>query len=208
MGLLSSTVSLTQYRVEGEIDGSFMDIVTDALKHNTIREIDNEPEEKSVGWTSFHTPFQPNFEGSSFMIGTHLVFGLRIDKKTIPSKVVAKHVKIAIDRRLKDSERESLHKNEKTEIKDEVLRRLYTRMPATPNIYDLIWNYEGKILWFFTNLKAANEELEILFSKSFKLSLVRMFPYTAALLTCDLADPQKDALEKLSPTTFFRGTHA
>ena len=208
MSLLSSSVSLTQYRVEGEIEGAFMEVVTDALKHHAIREIDNEPEEKSVGWTSFQNPFQPDFEGSSFVIGTPLVFSLRIDKKTIPAKVVAKHVKMAVDRRLKDADRQALHKNEKREIRDEVMRRLYSRMPATPNTYDLIWNYEEKILWFFTNLKAANEELEDLFTKSFKLSLIRMFPYTAAFMTCDLADPQKDALSKLSPTTFFRGSHA
>jgi DNA recombination-dependent growth factor C len=208
MGVLSSSVSITQYRVAGSIENSFMETVTDALKNNTIREIDNEPEDKSVGWTDFQSPFTPDFEGSSFMYGTHLVFSLRIDKKTIPSKVIAKHLKMAISKRLEKSERETLHKNEKSEIKDEVLRRLFLRMPATPNIYDLIWNYEQKILWFFTSLKAANEELETLFSKSFKLSLIRMFPYTAASLACDLKDAQKDQLEKLSPTTFYRGQHA
>ena len=208
MGVLSSSVSITQYRVQGEIADEFMETVTAALKNNTIREIDNEPDDKSVGWTSFQSPFQPDFEGSSFVIGTHLIFSLRIDKKTIPAKVVDKQVKMAIAKRLEQSEREALHRNEKSEIKDEVLRRLYMRVPATPNMYDLIWNYEDKVLWFFTNLKAANEELETLFAKSFKLSLIRIFPYTAAIMTADLADEQKDRLEKLSPTTFYRGTHA
>jgi DNA recombination-dependent growth factor C len=208
MGVLSSSVSITRYRVQGEIEDAFMETVTAALKNNTIREIDNEPDDKSVGWTSFQNPFKPDFEGSSFVIGTHLIFSLRIDKKTLPAKVVDKQVKMAIAKRLEQSEREALHRNEKSEIKDEVLRRLYMRVPATPNMYDLIWNYEQKVLWFFTNLKAANEELETLFSKSFKLSLVRMFPYTEALMSADLADDQKDRLEKLSPATFYRGSHA
>ena len=208
MGVLSSSVSITQYRVEGSVEGSFMDTVTRALQNNAIREIDNEPEEKSVGWTSSDSPFKPDFDGSSFMYGIHLIFSLRIDKKTIPAKVLAKHLKMAIVKRLEQSERNTLHKNEKREIKDEVMRRLYMRMPATPNIYDLIWNYEKKILWFLTNLKAANEELETLFTKSFRLSLVRMFPYTAAVLNGGLEDAQRDLLEKLSPTTLFRGQHA
>lgn len=208
MGVLSSSVSITQYRVEGGIESAFMETVADALKNNAIREIDNEPDEKSVGWTCFQSPFTPDFEGSSFMCGTHLIFSLRIDKKSIPSKVIDKHLKMAIAKRLEQSGREALHRNEKSEIKDEVLRRLYMRVPATPNMYDLIWDYEKKILWFFSNQKAANEELETLFSKSFKLSLIRMFPYTAALLASDLADTQKDRLEKLSPTTFYRGSHA
>lgn len=205
MGVLSSSVSITQYRVEGEIVSGFMDTVSAALTANAIREIDNEPEEKSAGWTSFESPFKPDFEGSSFMVGTHLVFSLRIDKKSIPTKVVAKQLNMAVAKRLAESERETLHRNEKTEIKDEVIRRLLLKIPATPNMYDLIWNYEAKILWFFTGLKAANEELETLFNKTFKLSLIRMFPYTEALLACDLTDTEKDRLEKLSPTTFFRG---
>lgn len=205
MGVLSSTVSITQYRVEGEMAEGFMETVADALTANAIREIDNEPEEKSVGWTSFESPFRPDFTGASFMFGTHLVFSLRIDRKRIPPKVLAKQLNMAVAKRLADSERETLHRNEKVEIKDEVIRRLLLKMPATPDTYDLIWNYESKILWFFTGLKAANEELETLFEKTFKLSLIRMFPYTGALLASDLTDTEKDRLEKLSPTVFFKG---
>ncbi|MCD6586466.1 MAG: recombination-associated protein RdgC [Desulfobacteraceae bacterium] len=208
MGVLSSSVSITQYRVEGTIEDSFLETVVDSLTNNAIREIDNEPEDKSVGWTSLESPFKPDFSGSSYIFGTHLIFSLRIDKKSIPTKIVNKHLKMAIDKRLEQSERESLHRNEKSEIKDEVIRRLYMRMPATPNMYDLIWNYEEKLLWFLCSQKAANEELETLFTKTFKLSLIRMFPYTAAQLTGGLTDLEKDNMEKLSPSTFYRGQHA
>ena len=134
MGVLSSSVSITEYRVEGEIDTGFMDTVVAKRTENAIREIDNEPEEKSAGWTSFESPFKPDFKGSSFMFGTHLVFSLRIDKKSIPSKVVAKQLNMAVAKRLAESERETLHRNEKTEIKDEVIRRLLLKIPATPNM--------------------------------------------------------------------------
>ena len=90
MGVLSSSVSITQYRVEGSIEKSFLKKVSDALKENSIREIDNEPEDKSVGWTSFESPFKPDFNGSSYVYGTHLIFSLRIDKKRVPAKVVSK----------------------------------------------------------------------------------------------------------------------
>lgn len=205
MGVLSKTVSLTQYLVQGEMESGFMDTVAGALKANAIREIDNEPEEKSVGWTGFEAPFKPDFKGSSFMFGTYLLFSLRIDKKNIPSKVLTKQVNLAVARRLAESERETLHRNEKAEIKDEVVRRLLLKIPATPNMYDLIWNYEAKKLWFFTGLKAANEELETLFEKTFKLRLIRVFPYTGAFFDAALTDNEKDRLQKLSPTTFFKG---
>jgi len=103
-----------------------------------------------------------------------------------------------IAKRLQKTDRKTLSKAEKAELKDEVTRRLLMRMPATPNIYDLVWNSEGETLWFFSNLKAANEELEALFAKTFKLSMIRMFPYTMADMASGLSGPQRDALVKLS----------
>ncbi len=208
MGILSSSTSITRYRVNGQIAEPFMENVITGLKNHMIHEIDNDPAEKSAGFTCFETPFKPDFDNANLVFGTHLIFSLRVDKKTIPSSIIKKQVNAAIAKRLADSDRQALSNNEKREIRDDVTRRLYTRIPAAPSVYDLIWNYEGGELWFLTNLKAANEELENLFSKAFKLSLIRLFPYTAAEIACGLSDAEKDRLSKLSPTQFFRGQHA
>jgi hypothetical protein len=81
-------------------------------------------------------------------------------------------------------------------------------VPATPNVYDLVWDMEAGVLWFFSNLKEANEELETLFSKSFRISLIRMFPYTEADLAAGLSDDQRDALKQSGPALFSGGGHA
>jgi hypothetical protein len=44
--------------------------------------------------------------------------------------------------------------------------------------------------------------LETLFTRSFGLTLIRMFPYTAAQLNSNLTDTEKDILLKLEPTRF------
>ncbi len=202
MGLLSSTVSITRYKIEGEIEKPVLETITNALKRNTISEIDDDSSDKDVGWTSLENPFNPDFEGSSFVIGTYLVFSLRIDKKTIPQKIVKKHVNMEVAKKLADSGRDYLSKNEKQIIKEGVIDKLSRRIPATPNIYDIVWNQEDSVLWFFSNHKSANEELEALFSKSFKVSLIRLFPYTIADLTSGLSEADRDILSKLSPTKF------
>jgi recombination associated protein RdgC len=71
-------------------------------------------------------------------------------------------------------------------------------MPATPNVYDVVWQYEQGSLWFFSSLKSANEQLETLFFKSFGVHLIRQIPYTLAMLKDILSSAQKDALEKLA----------
>jgi DNA recombination-dependent growth factor C len=203
MSILSGTVSITRYKVQGKISAPIIDYISDGLKSNTILEIDNQISDKSIGWTSFDKPFQPDFDGSSFVYGNYFVFALRIDKKNIAAKVLKKHYTIEVAKRLADSGRDFLSKTEKKLVKEHVINQLSARIPATPNIYDLVWNYEDSMIWFFSNLKAANEELETLFAKSFNLSLIRLFPYTAAQQSADLSDSQLDELQKLSPTQFI-----
>jgi DNA recombination-dependent growth factor C len=204
MSILSSSVSIARYQVQGKINAPVIDQITDGLKRHMISEIDNQVSDKAVGWTSFDKPFQPDFDGSSFVYGNYFVFALRIDKKNIAAKVLKKHYTIEAARRMAESGREYLSKNEKKLVKEHVISGLSLRIPATPNLYDLVWNYEDSMVWFFSNLKAANEELETLFTKSFNLSLIRLFPYTAAELSSGLSESQRDELQRISPTLFIK----
>jgi hypothetical protein len=202
MSFLSNLISITRYTVEGRLKAPLLETVAAGLKKNAISEIDDQSSEKAVGWTSFKKPYQPDFSGSDFVYGNYLVFSLRIDKKSIPSKVVKKYFMLESTRRLADSGRQQLSRSEKQIIKDQVIDRLNIKVPATPHVYDLIWDYEDSALWFFSNLKASNEELETLFLRSFDLRLIRMFPYTAAYLASDLTAAEKDILTEISPTKF------
>jgi len=202
MSLSSNTVSITQYNVQGQYNSRVIDTIADGLTKNTISDIDQQVLDKAVGWTSFEKPFQPDFSGSSFVYGNYFVFSLRIDKKNIAAKVLNKHYTIEAARRMSQSGRDYLSKTEKRVVKENVRNALCLKVPATPYIYDVVWNYEESSLWFFTNLKAANEELETLFSKSFGLSVIRIFPYTAADISSNLTDSQRDELQKISPTPF------
>lgn len=202
MGLLSPNVSITRYIVRGRLNDPVIDTIENTLKKHSISDIDGDAVEKSCGWTSFEKPYNPEFEGSTFVFGTYLVFSMRIDKKSIPSKILKKHYSLEETKRLAESGRQFISRNEKKLVKEQIIHFLSLRIPATPNVYDVIWNYEEGKLWFLTNLKAANEDFEILFSEAFKLSLIRFFPYTAAELTANLTDPERDRLSRLSPTTF------
>jgi DNA recombination-dependent growth factor C len=197
MGLLSSRMSVTRYKVTSQLDGSVHETVYQGLKKHAIPKIEENGSEATAGWTSFETPYAPNFEGYSFVFGSYMVFALRIDKKSIPPKLIQKHYALYVAKRLADTGRHYLSGNEKKSIKDHVVNTLVHRIPATPNVYDLVWEYDTASLWFFSNLKAANEALETLFIKSFNLQLIRLFPYTTADLVAGLSDQERDVLRKL-----------
>jgi DNA recombination-dependent growth factor C len=203
MGLLSTSIGLTRYNVKGTLEAPILDTIVKLLKKHTITDIDRQNSEKAIGWTSFQSPFNQNFQGSSFIIGTYFVFSLRIDKKNIPVKMIKKYCLMEEARKLKEDERDFLSKNEKKIIKENVISVLSQRVPATPNVYDLIWDYEKAKLYFLSNQKSANEELENLFSKTFHLSLIRLFPYSMAELTPKLTSAEKDLLAKSTPTQFL-----
>jgi recombination associated protein RdgC len=199
MGLLTGSGSLTRYKVDGKIDGNVIETVRKGLSRHVIQDIDGEPKEKSVGWTSFHTPYSPDFGGSRFLVGSYLVFGLRIDKKTIPAKLVKKRLEFLSAKRLAETGRRFLTRDEKSMIREQVLHSLSVKIPATPNCYDVVWEHEKEMVHFFSTMKTANEELETLFKTTFRRSLIRLFPFTAAELTAGLSDTQKDRLHELTP---------
>jgi recombination associated protein RdgC len=202
MSLLSSSVSVTRYKVVGDIKKPVIETISQGLTRFAIEEIDNDHAEKIAGWTSFQDSFHPVFKDSSFVIGSYLVFSMRLDKKSMPPKVIHKYCAIEKDRTLEKTGREYLSRNEKKSIKEHVIDTLCLRIPATPHIYDVVWHPEESWLWFFSNLKDANEELESLFQNSFNLRLIRMFPYTSAMLNTGLSNTEKDLLSKLSHTHF------
>jgi len=198
MGLLSTTTSVTQYQVEGQLDEPIIDTISKGLKKKAIFDIDGDPSQVAAGWTSFKTPYEPSFEDSSFLIGTDFIFSLRIDKKSIPPKLVQKQVLQQSVKRQKALKREFLSREEKNAIKEGIIASLNLKTPSIPNIYDVVWQYEKGVVWFFTNLKTANEHLEDLFFKSFGLHLIRKIPYTSAAFDKTLNSAELDRLNRLS----------
>lgn len=201
MGLVSGAVSLTRYLVEGKLKEPIVPTIAQALRAHAISE-ESDRSEKVVGWTSFRTPFQPRFERSEFSIGSYLVFSLRIDRKVIPPRIFRKEYALEAAKRLVQTGRQYLTRDEKNMVKEHVTLSLWARIPSAPEVYDLLWNYEARELWFFSNFRAANEELETLFAQSFGLALIRLFPFTMADLAAGLGDGERDHLLKLSPTMF------
>ena len=203
MGIYSTSVSIIRYKVNGEIETPAIETIRAGLQKYQINDLDDETPEKIVGWTCFDRPFEPDFSGSDFIIASYFVFSLRIDKKTIPPKLIQKQYSMMASKQLRSSGREYLSRQEKKAIKDHVTTVLSSQIPPTPNVFDIIWDYENNRLYFLSTLKAANEELETLFFRSFNFSLKRIIPFTFAESLCGLSDSQKDLLLKLTSSSFM-----
>lgn len=202
MSLLSSSVSVARYRVIGQVEDAIMETVHDGLKKNAMTTIEDEYAEISMGWTPFESDFDPDFEKFTFTYGNYFIFSLRIDKKSVPAKIIKKYVALEVARKLNEDGREFLSKNEKTDIKDAVTEKLMRQMPSTPNIYNVLWDHEENTVLIFSTQKAANEEFETLFAKSFKVKLIKLFPFTMVEYFDGFTDEERDRVMGLTTVNF------
>lgn len=204
MGFLSATQSISRYHILDTFDTEPMEQVRNGLIQHAIPKMENEYEEISAGWTPFESPYLPDFNQFSFIFGSYFLFSLRIDKKSIPAKLVHKQMALEIEKKKSDSGRDFISKNEKSEIKEMIMDVLMHKMPSIPNVYDVLWDYEAKTLFLLTTQKAANEFFETIFFKSFNLKPVRLFPYTLVETKSAFSSAQKDRILTLTPLHFSR----
>ena len=204
MGLISSTHSVARYHIDGKIEGLINEKVRKGLIKYSIPKIENEYDEISAGWAPLESPYNPDFERFSFIFGTYFVFSLRVDKKSIPVKLIQKYMALEIEKKKEKSGRDFISKNEKSELKEHVTDILMHKIPAVPSLYDVLWDYEEKNLYLYTTQKAANEFFETIFLKSFKLKPIRLFPYTLIETKSSLQSSQKDKFLTLTPLKYSR----
>ena len=204
MGLISSTHSVSRYHIDGKIEGSIIEDVRKGLIKHSIPKIESEYDEISAGWAPVESPYNPDFNKFPFQFGIYFLFSLRIDKKSIPAKLIQKYMAIEIEKKKEKSGRDFISKNEKSEIKELVTDILIHKIPAVPNVYDILWDYEEKNLYLYATQKAANEFFETIFLKSFNLKPIRLFPYTIVETKSLFLNPQKDRVLTLAPLKYSR----
>jgi len=130
-----------------------------------------------------------------------MVFALRVDQKKIPAKIIKRELEIAIEKKKEEHGRDFLSKNERSELKEQVVDIVTSKTPFTTDLYHVTWNANTNELLFFASPKNAKELFETLFYKSFELKLIPLFPFSLAnfKLGC-FTEQEKDKLLTLTPS--------
>ncbi|OQY01660.1 MAG: hypothetical protein B6I26_03395 [Desulfobacteraceae bacterium 4572_130] len=205
MPFMSNTTSLTTYKIKEKLETENLNkTIIEILEKHKINENIEDSAGKLVSWTSVETPYVPNFETSSVVFGASYIFALRVDEKKIPPSLIKKYCAQEQAKRIDYKEKKFLSINEKKRIKEKVIDELNAKILPTPNVYEVVWEYEKNKLYFFTTKISANEDLESFFGKTFNLNLIRIFPYTSIFLNSHLSSSIKDNLLNSEPTNFLR----
>jgi len=184
VGILSNTVSISQFRVAGDIP--VMDLfewVSQRLTKNGFIPIDQGIEELSVGWVTPDDHRSSDFSvPSAFWRDHYLFFTLRQDKRTIPGALVRAYQRVAEEEYLAANPGfRRVPKQKKEEMRESVRTALLARTLPAPSTCDAVWDTRSKILTIASISAKTVDLFETLFKKTFEgLRLIAVHPFARA----------------------------
>ena len=201
MGLLSSSASFVRYSVEGDLPENFWDFAAEHIALHSFRDIDDNYEERSVGWVSVLNMFDNEFAYASYAAGDNIVLSLRIDERKVAPAALKKFCLKEEERIKKERQIPKLGRSQRLEIKENMHLMLIKKAVPIPAVYDLCWNLAESTLLFFSTSQKAQSVLEDFFKDTFGLHLMLQIPYLTAEHL--LSPEERTALENITPSIFI-----
>jgi hypothetical protein len=199
MGIQSASATFTRFTVQDPVQKDFWDFVENALKEGSFNPVQEDRSEAS-GFASWDDLFDTSFDFTSYHKAEYVAFRFRVDRRKVPSILLKQQVQTAIQEHREKSEGKWPSRQEKLEIREDVLDRLLARSLPQPAACDLVWNTRNKTLLVGTSgqkmLDAVRGHLE---------TFLRLYPaplYHAAWAQRLLppAGPEQAALQSLVST--------
>ncbi|WP_045212857.1 recombination-associated protein RdgC [Desulfonatronovibrio magnus] len=204
MGILSSSASITRYRIVQDIPDDFLTEVPERLIKHKFRDIDHTADERSFGWTSFDDMLDMNWNSSTPHKGHYLAFALRLDTRRIPPAVLKKHLRLALDQARQELEAKGqkfISRDQKKEIKENVQIKLFAKTLPIPAVFDVVWDTSNNFIYLASTSPKIRELFLDLFNATFELHLEQRTAYFCALTGMDQG--AKKQLDELEPVIYI-----
>lgn len=200
MPALTGSLSYTRFFVQGELPEDFRQRFMRAIRLRAIKPLtaDDDALERS-GWTALSDPLGPELDYGDVFFNTYLNLGFRTDRWVLPASLVRTKLREAEALYRAKKGRERLSRQEKTELKELVVRKLRKLTIPAMRTVDLSWSLEEGIVRFFSHSPRSILNMTELFKKTFHLELLAESPYTLAA-RLGLDEHGEKAWEDLSPT--------
>ena len=203
MSFLKSSTSFTRFRVLDDVKPEIYDSIEDVLRKYAMIDIDDTADERGYGWTNFDDMLDLDFATSSPRKSEFIVFAFRVDlggRGIIKKK---KHVTIALrqdEAKMAELGKKYISKDRKKEIIEQVKLRLRARTLPIPAVFEVIWDYSHKTIYFASVQRKVIDMFTEYFVRSFDVHIEQVLPYSLAQNI--LGSGCEDKLDELEPTTF------
>jgi len=189
MGFLHRGCPITRFRLHDQPTPEQLQDATAALARNGFRSIDTLPDELAVGWVSFDDPTDSEWRTAAPERLAHLVWALRLDKRSVPAKLVDVRTRLEVKKfleRRREEIREKVlipfaSKDEKAEIRDRVRASLLSQAAPVPTMADVVWLSPADAaqteIWLCSTTAGIVSQFTTLFSATFGLHPFLVLPW-------------------------------
>jgi recombination associated protein RdgC len=170
MPLLSGAMGCRRYRVLNQPDVIPRDEWLSALHEHRFREPPSSAlGGENLGWVCLQNLCITEFTHERCLFSQYFAWSLRIDNKTLPSKLLSALLDLRIRDWLAETGRERIPARVKGEIKEQIELELFPRQLPSVGVHDIAWDLKSGTIRLFTNSVKVNETFRILFSQTFGL---------------------------------------
>lgn len=202
MGFLTSSLTVTRFRLQEEAPKELWPQVPQKLKQYAFKDIDDVPVERAWGWVNFDDMLDAAWEESPPEKGEYLTFSLRLDTRRIPPAVLKKYYLLAMrdEKKARPDGRRFISRERRKELREQVKQRLMQRFLPVPAEFNVVWNTSRGIIFFSSTQEKVLHLFSEFFSLTFDLDLEPLTPFVLA--TSLLNEAQTAQLEQLEAARF------
>lgn len=202
MPALRGSLTYARFFVDGKLPDDFTDKCMRAIRLRAMRPLEPEDEElERSGWTKIGEPFVTDITSEDVFFNEYLNLGFRTDKWQLPTSLLKVKLREAEAAYLEKKGRERLSRQEKSELKLMVAKKLRRQTEPATRLVDLAWSLNEGVVRFFSHSAKPAAAMCDLFKTTFGLTLVPESPYTLAERV-GLDKAQKAAWADLDMTYF------
>ena len=181
MPALRGSLTYARFFVDGDVPDDFREKFMRSIRARTMKPLEPDDEElERSGWCKVGEPFETELHYEDVFYNEYVNLGFRTDKWQIPSSILKQRVREAESAFLEKKGRERLGRNERTELKEMVARKLRRQMAPATRMVDVSWSMNEGVVRFFSHAEKTAGNMIELFHRSFGLRLVPEAPYTLA----------------------------
>jgi len=189
MPFLARSCPITRFRLAGDsgIDRATLQQATEHLARHGFRPIDTLPDEESHGWVNIDDPTDNQWTASAPERLAHLAWTFRLDKRSVPGKLLEVRTRQEIKKFLERKREEVMKKilipfvskDEKAEVRERVRLALLSQAAPVPSLADVIWTTPGTgEIWLCSTTVRHLELFRLLFANTFACVVNPVVPFT------------------------------
>jgi recombination associated protein RdgC len=181
MPLTTGAVACRRYRVLDTPPDDYLAPFGKAIARNAFRPInDDKGETQSGGWASVRNILETTLNPSEWHLPPYIMLGYRLDKKSVPAKLLRAKLDLAIRDAMRSRESGKFSREEKSALELSIKTEMLKATAPSVGMTEVAWNLEtGRVIVASTG-STVNELVIGAFAETFGLTPVPQFPYLLA----------------------------